>query len=271
MDLEVIHALAPDAKTVLVNARSTVEGDGGFEKIAHMMDSTQRPVPRRGVEFLDRLGLREAAHRSGFGPGPVGAGRRAQDAAPLAFDASGDLAGLDCKGGQDWSAAPGDDDVGLDAVAAIAGDDRRRRHHRCRPTPAVRGAPSRPGSTRRCPTAPAGECPPCSPAPTGRTAWHRQRGAGQRLTPDIAAASDPFTGVKIVFNQRELAGGGTSQAAPIWAGMAAVMNQYLIAHGGKSLGDLNPLLYRVAAGSPAAGLSRRHPRRQCGRQRRARL
>jgi kumamolisin len=73
--------------------------------------------------------------------------------------------------------------------------------------------------------------------------------AGQRLTPDIAAVSDPLTGVKIVFNQHELAGGGTSQAAPIWAGLAAVMNQYLIAHGGQPLGDINPLLYRVAARS----------------------
>ena len=52
-----------------------------------------------------------------------------------------------------------------------------------------------------------------------------------------------------MFNQHELAGGGTSQAAPIWAGLAAVMNQYLIAHGGQPLGDLNPLLYRVAARS----------------------
>ncbi len=57
MDLEVIHALAPDARTVLVNARSTVEGDGGFEKIAQMMNSTQEPVPGRGVELLHRLGL----------------------------------------------------------------------------------------------------------------------------------------------------------------------------------------------------------------------
>jgi kumamolisin len=75
------------------------------------------------------------------------------------------------------------------------------------------------------------------------------RGGGQRLTPDIAAVSDPFTGVKIVLNQQVVAGGGTSQAAPIWAGLAAVMTQYLVAHGGGPLGDLNPLLYRVATRS----------------------
>jgi kumamolisin len=32
--------------------------------------------------------------------------------------------------------------------------------------------------------------------------------------------------------------------------MAAVMNQFLIANGGRAIGDLNPLLYRIAAGAP---------------------
>ena len=34
-------------------------------------------------------------------------------------------------------------------------------------------------------------------------------------------------------------------SAPIWAGMAAVIDQYLLDHGGRLLGDLNPQLYRV--------------------------
>jgi kumamolisin len=68
----------------------------------------------------------------------------------------------------------------------------------------------------------------------------------RRLTPDVAAVADAFTGVKIVFKQQVLVGGGTSQAAPIWAGLAAVMNQYMLANGGQLLGDLNPLLYAVA-------------------------
>ena len=45
MDLEVIHALAPDARTVLVNAASTVQGDGGYEKIAQLFDSVDRQFP----------------------------------------------------------------------------------------------------------------------------------------------------------------------------------------------------------------------------------
>lgn len=62
--------------------------------------------------------------------------------------------------------------------------------------------------------------------------------------------ADPFTGVKIVLNNQVLVGGGTSQAAPLWAGIAAVMNQYLVANGGRAIGDLNPMLYQIARGAP---------------------
>lgn len=72
----------------------------------------------------------------------------------------------------------------------------------------------------------------------------------RRLTPDISAVADPFTGVQIIFKQTQLVGGGTSQSAPIWAGLAAVMNQFLLANGGRRIGDLNPQLYRIADGAP---------------------
>ena len=247
MDLEVIHALAPDAKTVLVNANSTVEGDGGYEKIAQMMDSAQRQFPGAvwslsigwGCEKLltaaDLAPIRSAlvaAHKNGT----------------AAFDASGDLAGLDCKSGQDWSAPAGDDDVGLDAVAAL-------------PEMTDVGGTTLSTGTRGEWGAEQVWFDPALTQGTGggvsalfeRPYWQDDvtsvRGAGQRLTPDIAAVSDPFTGVKIVLNQQVVAGGGTSQAAPIWAGLTAVMTQYLVAHGGQPLGDLNPLLYRVATRS----------------------
>jgi kumamolisin len=53
-----------------------------------------------------------------------------------------------------------------------------------------------------------------------------------------------------VYKGTELVGGGTSQSAPIWAGLVAVMNQYLLENGGRLIGDLNPQLYRIAAGAP---------------------
>ena len=84
----------------------------------------------------------------------------------------------------------------------------------------------------------------------GRPAWQTVGpDAGppdSRLVPDISAVGDPFTGVKFVFGQQVLVGGGTSQAAPIWAGFAAIMNQMFAATGAAPLGELNPVLYQVA-------------------------
>ena len=76
MDLEVAHAVAPDAQKVVINARPTVQGDGVYEKIAQMLESADRAVPRRGVELLDRLGLRQADHRGRSGAGAVRDRRR---------------------------------------------------------------------------------------------------------------------------------------------------------------------------------------------------
>jgi kumamolisin len=80
-----------------------------------------------------------------------------------------------------------------------------------------------------------------------------ERNTGKRMTPDISAVADPFTGVKIVLNGDTVVGGGTSQSAPIMAGLAAVMNQFLIANGGRAIGDINPLLYRMAQGAMLPG------------------
>jgi kumamolisin len=91
-----------------------------------------------------------------------------------------------------------------------------------------------------------------------RPAWQErlsiERDVDQRrLAPDVSAVADPFTGVRIVFDQQELVGAGTSQAAPIWAALTVLMTQYLSAHGGRPLGNLNPMLYRVAAGANLPG------------------
>ena len=59
--------------------------------------------------------------------------------------------------------------------------------------------------------------------------------------------------MKIIFEQSPKIGGGTSQSAPIWAGMTVLMNQYVIDNGGRPLGDINTLLYRVAEGSSLPG------------------
>jgi subtilase family serine protease len=43
--------------------------------------------------------------------------------------------------------------------------------------------------------------------------------------------------------------GGTSYAAPQWAGLTALMNQQAVANGGSTVGFLNPALYAIGTGS----------------------
>jgi len=248
MDLEAVHAIAPEAKKVLVNARSTVEGDGSYEKIAKLMEDTERSYPGAVWSFsigwgcdklitaADLVPVRAAlaaAHRSGT----------------TAFDASGDLAGLDCKGGDEWSSPPSENDVGLDAVASM---------------PEMVDVGGTTVSTTEQGDWLAEQSwfdPPLSQGTGGgvsnlyeRPDWQKglnvQGGEGKRLTPDIAAVADPFTGVQIVFNQQLISGGGTSLSAPIWAGLTALMNQYVVDKGGSLIGDLNPILYTIAEGTP---------------------
>jgi kumamolisin len=42
-------------------------------------------------------------------------------------------------------------------------------------------------------------------------------------------------------------GGGTSQAAPIWAGIAALIDEYLKKQGVHPIGFMNPALYALTA------------------------
>jgi kumamolisin len=251
MDLQIAHAVAPDARKVVVNARPTVQGDGAYEKIAQLLESTDRQFPGAVWSFSIGWGCDRLLTAADLAP-VRSAIATAHSHGTTAFNASGDLAGLECKGGDDWSSPPGPADVGLDSVASL---------------PEMTDV----GGTTLSTTADGGWLAeqawfdvPLSLGSGGgvsalfdRPEWQRavatDRDAGRRLTPDVAAVADPFTGVQIVFNQRQLVGGGTSQSAPIWAGLAAVMNQYLIANGGRALGDLNPLLYRVAQGARLPG------------------
>ncbi|MCT7661468.1 S53 family peptidase [Mycobacterium deserti] len=248
MDLEVAHAVAPDARKVVVNARPTVEGDGAYEKIGRMLESADREFPGAVWSFSIGWGCDKLITAADLTP-VRSAVAAAHTRGTTAFNASGDLAGLECKGGTDWSSPPGESDIGLDSVASLP------------EMTDVGGTTLSTDAGGRWLAEQAWFDVPLSLGTGGgvsaifdRPEWQRgvlpDRDPGRRLTPDISAVADPFTGVRIVFDQRQLVGGGTSQSAPIWAGLAAVMNSYLLANGGRPLGDFNPLLYRIAAGAP---------------------
>ncbi len=248
MDLEVAHAVAPDARKVVINARPTVEGDGTFEKIGQLFESADRQFPGAVWSFSIGWGCDKLITAADLAP-VRSALATAMSHGTTAFNASGDLAGLECKGGDDWSSPPGSADIGLDSIASL---------------PEMVDV----GGTTLSTDANGGWLAeqawfdvPLSIGTGGgvsslfdRPEWQRavlpDQDPSRRLTPDVAAVADPFTGVRIIFKQTQVVGGGTSQSAPIWAGLAAVMNQYLVENGGRLIGDLNPALYRIAEGAP---------------------
>jgi kumamolisin len=66
----------------------------------------------------------------------------------------------------------------------------------------------------------------------------------RRGVPDVAANADPETGYKILVDGHELVVGGTSAAAPLWAGLVVLLNQKL----NRNLGFITPALYGQRTG-----------------------
>ncbi len=78
-----------------------------------------------------------------------------------------------------------------------------------------------------------------------------------REVPDVSLNADPNVGY-VVYCTVSAAGcdggsfwvvGGTSAAAPMWAALTVLANQYSLAHGGTNLGFLNPALYEMLQNS----------------------
>jgi kumamolisin len=252
MDLQVAHAIAPDARKVVVNARPTFENDGGYRNIGQMLEDTDRQFPGAIWSFSIGWGCDKLITAADLAP-VRSALRTAQSNGTTAYNASGDLAGMECRGGQDWSSPPSEQDVGLDSIASLP------------EMTSVGGTTLATDTDGEWVSEQTWFDVPLSQGTGGGVSalfdlppWQRiaagavppERNTGKRMTPDIAAVADPFTGVKFMYDGQMVVGGGTSQSAPIWAALTALMNQYLLANNGTLIGDINPLLYRIAQGAP---------------------
>src|SRR6266536_1874584 len=87
----------------------------------------------------------------------------------------------------------------------------------------------------------------------GQPSWQTGAGVqnGKREVPDVSADADPVTGYATYCTVTNagchstgwITVGGTSAAAPLWAGSMALINQYLQAQGKAVVGYANPALY----------------------------
>jgi kumamolisin len=91
-------------------------------------------------------------------------------------------------------------------------------------------------------------------APAWQSAAASQHGG--RVVPDVAAKADCGCGYELIVGGLHVAGCGTSAAAPLWASLAALLNEKLKT----TVGHLTPLLYdqRFRAGIEPVGSSRAH-------------
>jgi len=87
--------------------------------------------------------------------------------------------------------------------------------------------------------------------------YQSQAGVGAstkfRNVPDVALNADPDNSSYLIIVDGIPAGaGGTSAAAPLWAGLTALLNQQRLTLGTGYLGFANPTLYRVAKSTSSA-------------------
>ena len=172
MDLEVAHAIAPDARLVVVNALPTVTGDGAYEKIGQHVRVGGSPVSWRGVEPVDRMGVRSSAQRGRPRSRTVCPGQRPHTwHGRLRRQRRHGRSGVQRRRGLVDPAGPERYRRGRGRLAA--GDDVGRRHHPVDRPPGAVALRRRPGPTCRCPRAPAAASRRCSPAPHSRGRYRR--------------------------------------------------------------------------------------------------
>jgi kumamolisin len=261
MDLQVAHGIAPAARMVVYYLPK-----GGYREMASQMQQVDQQYP--GAIWSLSLGYGCDMFDTAADVKPVrDAISAAEKHGTSVFISSGDTGGYECKGQSqfnppDMYSPPVGAEIGLSSLASL---------------PEVTGVGGTSLSTdgRGAWATEAGwaDYPVTNGTGGGvsslfpRPDWQRVSvpadsvatnqqipdPATHRLTPDIAADADPATGAAMFNcgdNDKDCAlepGGGTSQSAPIWAALTALMNEYLISHGGQVVGYLNPLLYAVAA------------------------
>jgi len=244
LDLEVAHGIAPAAHLVYVSLLTNTSAD---------MVSTFETVTRRFPGAIWSMSLGACESDWGFGEADFNSLEAALEMAErggtTVFVSSGDAGGLECTPPDSYGDSPGDGFAGVSLPADF---------------PAVVSV----GGTRLSVTK--------SGTYVGEQAWTEpllsqgsgggvslywyppsyQTGPGTgnfgsaapgRQVPDVAAVADPATPAAVYFGGKQGTIGGTSLAAPVWAGFMALIDQYLTQQRLPAVGWANAAFYALAA------------------------
>jgi subtilase family serine protease len=242
MDLEIIHAIAPGARLVVYASEDN--------SVTAMLAIQDRAVTENPNSVISQSwGSCERASSATTLDTLLAIYKRGAEHGVTAFASSGDSGAFSClkRGG-----LPTADAVGAHLPASVpyvTGVGGTRLSVRSDGSYYHETVWSWPALTEASGGGPSSYYP--------RPAWQSGPGlqadpAGAlRLTPDIAA--DAEAGMAIRYDPEETGttlgwatGGGTSQSAPIWAGMTALINGYLARQGLPAAGFLNEALYALA-------------------------
>lgn len=261
MDLQLVHAIAPDAQTVIYYLSLPDDNHAAYASLANIMEQADGEYP--GAVWSLSIGMGCDTMDKAADLLPVrNAMAAAENHGTSIFISAGDDGGYDCKGygkfgTPDFSTPPIDGDIGLSSLASVpeatdtGGTTLSTDVHGVWASeegwaeyPSTRGTGGGVSTLFGRPDWQRQVSLPSNPVYTQRSIPNP---ATQRLTPDISADADPGSGAAFFLDGDINSGGGTSQSAPIWAGLTTLMNQYLTQRGGRPLGNLNQVLYQVAA------------------------
>jgi kumamolisin len=258
MDLEVAHAIAPDATLVYVNlAAFGGKNSSPAAQFQRAFSTVAQEYP--GAIWSVSLGQCEDVFSRSDAAAVNHAVRGAEQAGTSAFVASGDSGGLECLGFHTR-------DPRIPAAGISFSGDLPQ-------VTSVGGTALQLTTTGRLLGTAAWTEPLLSQGSTGgqstlfsQLAWQRAPGvtssysdgslcgqpAGRycREVPDVSADAAPSSGAAVRVKGRWVSEGGTSLATPVWAAVTSLIDQYLRGRGDAPVGFANPWLYRLASGSP---------------------
>lgn len=249
IDVEMIHAMAPDAQiTVLTSPVDTTEGSGGLPQFRQLIQFAMSHYP--GAISSNSWAFSEASLQDAAGQAEIQQWGPLLQQATLEkgmtfFFASGDLGATDYTDKYYTSLSPTAttefpaDEPWVTGVGGTSLTFKSGQPIETAWTNTGRGASG--GGMSQFFDEPSFQQ---LLATTSQTQLATKRGV-----PDVAAIGDPNTGVKVYANGQWLTQlGGTSIGTPIWAGILALANQ----KAGRPLGYINPLLYAIGTSNRAS-------------------
>lgn len=242
-DVEIVHAIAPQAtiKVVLV----PVDALRSAATTAGRYAAALRLAAAQGSVIASTAAWAESCFTAAEVATMHAALRAAQRKQVTVVVSSGDsgAAGGPCPGASAYAPAHGVDYPASDPLALAVGGTRLTASHA---TGAYLGETA---WNLPIPSAPAWASTGGFSSLFPRPGYQAQSAGAGRGVPDVAADAAPDSGIAIAVTNGQNyligPGAGTSAAAPFWAGLIAIADQYA----GHSLGFVNPAIYRIGVGA----------------------